>query len=753
MTPGGYDHPTGMVPVSEATNDFLKEFDSIRTDIHDYKWPTDASTSITSSFGEYRSLHFHGGLDISTKGEVGHNVFAVRDGYVYRISIEPNSYGKMLFIRHADGYYSVYAHLQRFSDKIEKIAREEQLRRESYVINKTFDTPLIEVKKGEIIAYSGDTGVGPPHLHFEIRDENLNNVNPMIMFGDSLNDKIPPSITGIAIFPTGMNSTIDGKEEPKYMGRFARGKGVYKIPQTIQVHGTVGFGIRAFDRENGTRSKSGIYRVELYLDDKLKMYKELDRFPATQTKQIFLDYDLTTITEGKGEFQKLYADEGTSLPFYHSSDGSNGTINTAQLSEGEHSYRIVCKDFKNNASTLQGKLFINHTPAVELASVTGNTIVLKSPEQSTLSKFTVFGRTLSKAAWAQTIVKNANITRSDSTITVAYDSKKYDLLKIIAESKLGIAADPLVYFLKKPAGPKAPVTFTFEEYADYVRVTMTTTGLFTSQPQLTIKEGSIRQSIPLEMKSISEYSGVFQPYPDSGGIHIAEFSGEVNGIPTATTERLQLYAISPISPQTFEFGNEGIFVSSDSGAVYKPLFLEIDNKSTPTTTKYDLYPTDAILNKGLNFSVPVLESQTNGKYGLYFRNGRGWVFQTSTLDPAKKFFNTTLNRTLGELTVLKDDQPPSVARLRIAQSKGVIVGSFSYSDNLSGINFDEMKVFVDDKLVIPEIDDEHHRAWFEDDERLSAGKHSVMITVKDRMNNEMKVTRSIKLKASSPPMP
>src|SRR5438105_1830788 len=66
------------------------EFDTLKTDLKDYIWPTDASMKITSSFAEYRSTHFHGGIDISTNGHTGYKVFAVREGYVYRIRIMAN---------------------------------------------------------------------------------------------------------------------------------------------------------------------------------------------------------------------------------------------------------------------------------------------------------------------------------------------------------------------------------------------------------------------------------------------------------------------------------------------------------------------------------------------------------------------------------------------------------------------------------------------------------------------------------------
>ena len=101
------------------------EFDSVKTDLRDYIWPTDASTKVTSAFAEYRTTHFHGGIDIGTNGRTGYRVFSVRDGEVYRIRITPNGYGKMLYVRHEDGYFSTYAHLLTFSDTIDAVSRRE----------------------------------------------------------------------------------------------------------------------------------------------------------------------------------------------------------------------------------------------------------------------------------------------------------------------------------------------------------------------------------------------------------------------------------------------------------------------------------------------------------------------------------------------------------------------------------------------------------------------------------------------------
>src|SRR5437016_2999809 len=217
------------------------EFDTIKTNVKDYIWPTDASMKITSSFAEYRSNHFHGGIDISTNGHTGYKVFAVRDGFVYRIRITPNGYGKMLYVRHPDGYYSTYAHLMTFNDTINAIARQEQYRKGTYEIDLVLDSSRVPLKKGEVIAFTGDTGFGPPHLHFEIRDENLNPVNPMLLDNFTVKDDIPPHFRKVMLSPLNANSSVENSPHSKIMSRFPGKKAQFRIPQTLRVHGMVGF--------------------------------------------------------------------------------------------------------------------------------------------------------------------------------------------------------------------------------------------------------------------------------------------------------------------------------------------------------------------------------------------------------------------------------------------------------------------------------------------------------------------------------
>ena len=95
----------------------------------------------------------HSGVDLIAQH--GTPVYAVYDGIVTRAS-RYAGYGKCVDIKHKNGYASRYAHLSRM------VVR-----------------PGAKIRKGQLIAYSGATGVATgPHLHFELA-RNKVNLNPL----------------------------------------------------------------------------------------------------------------------------------------------------------------------------------------------------------------------------------------------------------------------------------------------------------------------------------------------------------------------------------------------------------------------------------------------------------------------------------------------------------------------------------------------------------------------------------------------
>jgi len=159
---------------------------------------------------------------------------------------------------------------------------------------------------------------------------------------------------------------------------------------------------------------------------------------------------------------------------------------------------------------------------------------------------------------------------------------------------------------------------------------------------------------------------------------------------------------------------------------------------------YILDPQDHLLNRGIRVSVPAPASTAGNRRGLFFRANGGWTLQTDRPDSGGSSFSTTLRRTLGEIAVLTDDEPPTIGRLKVSGRGRKAAIKFRYHDDLSGVDTDEIKMYIDDRQVIPEIDGEHHLVSYLSGERLDRGNHSLKITMKDRMKNALEVSRTFK---------
>jgi murein DD-endopeptidase MepM/ murein hydrolase activator NlpD len=135
-----------------------------------FRYPLDVQMSLSGDYGELRGNHFHGGIDFRVGGVSGAPIYATERGYISRITVSPTGYGNALYITHPNGYVSVYGHLQKYADEIQKFVVAKQYENESFRIELDFTPEQFPVEKGELVAYAGNTGSsGGPHLHFEIR--------------------------------------------------------------------------------------------------------------------------------------------------------------------------------------------------------------------------------------------------------------------------------------------------------------------------------------------------------------------------------------------------------------------------------------------------------------------------------------------------------------------------------------------------------------------------------------------------------
>ncbi len=324
----------------------------LRRTITESVWPTDAGRVVTSTFGEFRSSHFHAGIDISTD-VTGYRVFAARDGYVSRISVSAHGYGKMLVVTHPDGYSTLYAHLSGFAGAIAPVVRRLQDSLGRYTMRRECAPGELPVTRGQLIAYTGDTGVGTPHLHFEIRDEHGDPVNPLQCEDFQTADDLAPIISRVAVIPIGESSTVNGGTAPVLLRNSGRSRAG---DPPVRIEGRAAFAVEARDPVNGTHFRRSAYRHTLTIDDRLFFATSLDRVDGRYLQLVSYHYDWPLWHEGSGRYERLFVPDSLHLPSVRDAGPADGIIGTGHLTAGLHRYRIVSEDFNGNSSSVEGML-------------------------------------------------------------------------------------------------------------------------------------------------------------------------------------------------------------------------------------------------------------------------------------------------------------------------------------------------------------------------------------------------------------
>lgn len=335
------------ITVSSAQNKTVKSPQSLGLN---FLWPTDASNELTSTFAEYRSTHYHYGIDIKTWNQTGYKVFASEDGYISRIRVGPTGYGKAIYITHKGGYQTVYGHLDGFSGKVKDFVSKTHYKQKKNELNLQLNPKDIKVTRGELIAFTGETGVGTPHLHWEIRDPFENEINPLLLQQIPFVDKTKPVITKVAIKPLNFASTINGISDTKIYSDLNFQNESMVLPEIPVIQGKFGFLLDGYDLSDGGFNKFGFHKIELIIDKNPIYTIEYVDFPIPDAIYILIERDTELQSKGKGRFTRLYQDEKNPLPFYTFSDGLRGQI--SNFTNGRHTADIIVSDITGNKKNL-----------------------------------------------------------------------------------------------------------------------------------------------------------------------------------------------------------------------------------------------------------------------------------------------------------------------------------------------------------------------------------------------------------------
>lgn len=337
------NNPTPTAVVNEPLPVFPKE---------DFRSPLDIPLSLAGNYGEPRRLHFHTGLDMRTNQMEGLNIYSVADGYVSRINISGGGYGKAIYITHTNGYTSVYAHLQKLTGKVAERLEQEQYARESFAVDFTLKPDELPVKKGELVALSGNTGGSAgPHLHFEIRDSLERPINPM-HFGYNLTDNIKPIMSYIKFYPQDDKKLYSDGYRVRTVGasgNFQVAGGIVRLNADA-----VSLSVNSWDGINGTGNSMGVYGMRVFVDSVKAFEFNMDRMAFSDKRYVLshVDYPIF-MNEGRKSFHKCFVEPANQCPLYKDVV-NNGIIS---LSDGkQRDVLIEVYDFAGNVSRCRFKL-------------------------------------------------------------------------------------------------------------------------------------------------------------------------------------------------------------------------------------------------------------------------------------------------------------------------------------------------------------------------------------------------------------
>lgn len=350
--------------------------------------PLDIPLILSGSFGELRSNHFHSGLDIKTQQREGFPIYAPADGYVSRIKVAHYGYGKALYLLHPNGYSTVYAHLSKFAGDIQQYVKDQQYAKEQYEVEMHPDAGKLNVKKGDLIGYTGNSGSsGGPHLHFEIRDNASRPMNPM-MFGIDIPDTKKPLINSVIVYPISEDAHVDQSQKSKKLRLTLQKDGSYKA-EKIKALGKLGFGISTYDQQDGASNKNGVYSIKTSYNGSEKFEVLFERFSFAETRYLnrFIDYHYWRTN--KSRVQKLFRQSNNPLSLIRKEDDS-GYIN---VEDGfEATYSIEVADFSGNKVKIivpiSGKNIEILDPAEE--NLTSDYVIANQATSITKGKFSIY---------------------------------------------------------------------------------------------------------------------------------------------------------------------------------------------------------------------------------------------------------------------------------------------------------------------------------------------------------------------------
>ncbi|MFP4459307.1 MAG: M23 family metallopeptidase [Candidatus Zixiibacteriota bacterium] len=695
-----------------------------------YTWILPGSERLTSSFGEFRTGHFHAGIDLSTPKGTGMRIVAPYEGDVVRVSIQPWGYGLALYYRSADDIVTVYGHLSSFNDEIQQRVEKEQIRTQSYSHDIWFQKGEYHYMPGQVLARSGDTGAGTAHLHFETRNGMARAINPFHN-GFTVDDNMPPKFQGLLVIPQDRRSTVRHKSSMGIYGYLNLNPkmisaGNYTIDDTIYVSSSIGFAVRAFDYQRSSNlNRLGFYKISLYEDDALYYYAKYDSFEYSDTRQIGHVFDLFSENWGHSRYHRLFHREFIDAhPF--ELNNPEGGIMTPRTDEVRN-FRIVAEDFYGNKSTLR--------------------FTVKGVEFSSSQDFSLGLYDWGGAVFYPSYIKRENLTlllsrdrgKSFEAIPIgegpdymSFRAGTGDIAKLVHSERGGTnrsyfyrIPEKSEFYKKKPSNYNTKlhadenflfITFKSDEFIGYPKdllVNMDFEYEFHTPNMYTLN-----MRIPLNDLETGDYE-----------IFITMFDGRVENITFTSFDLSRAGSEFYNGEFAIELPRNGLFARNSRMILAKD------------STDWMLHPASLMFQKNASLWQKVENSNLPAGKLCFVRKwaGKEYFMDNDIKTRGGLSFITASTSTPGRFSTAVDTLPPEISNVYI----GNTIVRFDVKDDLSGFDKKTLpEVYIDGIWTICTYDPEKDKCIARLPDNLTHATHKLKIIAEDICGNRQEVERN-----------
>ncbi len=705
-------------------------------------WPMDGPIKVTSTFGEYRNGHFHAGIDLSTFGLCGRELYALAPSRAWSARIDNRGYGNVLTLQQDDGLIVSYAHMKRFAPQVQGAVRALQEEQGHCLAEFGLEEALIRFVPGEAVGLSGSSGVGPPHLHMEIMTPDGEMVNPLRWY--TVEDSVPPVAQRVVFTPLSPDALVNGKAEPVALrvrneGNPSRGD-VLGVPQ---VSGDIGLAVRAHDRINHGGDRVGLYRLTVEIRGEEVFRREYASCPRSQLRLIDLVWDRGLHRLGLPRCERLYKLPGDHLRFHEGSPG-DGVLRTGvgALGYGPQTVNVYLEDAAGNVCHVPVSFVVNRPPEVVRATRVGrDTIAVdvrdEEPATCTLTFSVKTGGTwrrlptspLRPGVWH---VPHPGVGR---------------LMRIVASDERGSSSRPFFLADTRSSDRVVATEVSYELLGNWARVFLKAAEDLARAPLVFVAPGALSYSqAAMWAQDERTYGMELLLFPQAHpGFRLQFFVEGIGG----GSGKAELFI--PLNPITMVGTSR---VSSDDGiatltagpdAVFQDTYVVVDRRHLPQPPMglsleregYRFGPESILLNAPVLVSIRVREGASEAGLGLFCWKGGEYRYVPSTYEEATRSVGGLVNE-LGTFAVLRDLEPPTVRLMlregaTIPSGQKLIVRAL-VTDVGSGVDRSSVQMYLDGTPVpaCPEGVAWVHRSMRD----LDPGAHLIHVEAQDLVGNK-----------------